>query len=95
MKQLKLIIKLLQAILDLLHQAILLGTDVHSPRPWMSKQEVMDYLRITESTYYRWLEMGLLEPRGPEGQDRYFKEDLQTIFEKRKHRKALPPRRGK
>lgn len=86
----KSIVNLLQGIYEILKKIMLSDVVPAQLPPWLGKQEVMDYLRITESTYYRWIDMGLLEPRGPEGQDRYFKDDLIALFEKRKLRKRLP-----
>lgn len=49
---------------------------------WMSKQEVMDYFKISKSTYYRWVKQGKLLPRKRFGEDRYFKRDILKLLQK-------------
>ena len=53
--------------------------------PWLGKGQVMEYLKITESTYYRWVEQGKLQPRG-EGEHRYYRSDIAAFMERRKYR---------
>lgn len=50
---------------------------------WMCKWEVMEYLKISESTYYRWRKAGKLIPRNGVGEDRYLWEDVRKILKKR------------
>lgn len=38
---------------------------------WLSKDEVMEYLRISSSTYYEWVKKGYLIPCSKLGEDRY------------------------
>lgn len=61
----------------------------------LTKQEVMDQLNITKSTYYRWVSEGVLQPRGM-GEDRFLKSELKQLLEERKYRKRrrLLPRPG-
>ncbi|MCL4640306.1 MAG: helix-turn-helix domain-containing protein, partial [Olivibacter sp.] len=93
MKQLKLIVNLLQAIYELLQVYRMYYEATQSPSSptpeWLDKQEVMTYLKITESTYYRWVKKGILQPRGSGGQHRFFREDLVFLFERRKYRERL------
>lgn len=42
----------------------------------LNKQETMDYLGITNSTYYRWIQEGKLRPRGLPGQDYFYESEL-------------------
>lgn len=53
--------------------------------PYLDKQEVMKYLRIRETTYYRWVQEGKLQPRGP-GDDKFFLRDIHELMERRKYR---------
>lgn len=50
---------------------------------WLSKWEVMVYLKISKSTYYRWRKEGILIPRNALGEDRYLFDDLKDIVKKR------------
>lgn len=50
---------------------------------WMCKWKVMEYLKISKSTYYRWREEGKLVPRNTIGEDRYLLEDMKNIVKKR------------
>ncbi|HWV72964.1 MAG TPA: helix-turn-helix domain-containing protein [Pseudosphingobacterium sp.] len=89
MKYLKIAVELLNAIYQLLKIQIehkQLCEHCRQDDTWLDKWEVMDYLRITESTYYRWIQKGVIQPRGGSGQHRFFKNDLHQLFEKRKHR---------
>ena len=52
---------------------------------WMTKEEVMTYLKISNTTYYRWIQEGKLKPRGT-GEHRYYKRDLKVILQARKYR---------
>lgn len=54
---------------------------------WLSKEQAMDYIGIKKSTYYRWVEQGILVPRGEAGQDKFLKTDLKKLVEERKYRK--------
>lgn len=61
----------------------------------LTKQEVMDKLNITKSTYYRWVGEGVLQPRGV-GEDRFLKSELTELLKERKYRKRRKrlPRQG-
>jgi hypothetical protein len=50
---------------------------------WLCKWKVMEHLKISKSTYYRWREEGKLLPRNSIGEDRYLLEDLKGIVKKR------------
>lgn len=93
MKQLTLIVHLLKAIYELLKDSQICRQETecscHQALGLLDKQEVMAYLKITESTYYRWIRKGLLQPRGVDGQHRFFKQDLAPLFERRKYRERI------
>lgn len=55
--------------------------------PLMDKQEVMNYLDIKETAYYRWVKKGKLKPRGGKGQHKYYPSDIKALMEQRKYRK--------
>ncbi len=50
------------------------------------KREAMEYLGITESTYYRWINEEKLKPRGGPGQDYYYESDLLLLKTRRRYR---------
>lgn len=61
---------------------------------WISKQQAMDYLDITDSTYYRWVKDGTLMPRGGAGQDKFLVSDLAKLIEERRYRRRKGPSSG-
>ena len=48
--------------------------------PWLSKQEVMDHLKISRSTYYDWRKRGILEPYQTHGEDRYTPAQINRVI---------------
>ncbi len=54
---------------------------------YLDKEQVKDYLGIGETTYYRWVKMGKLNPRGGKGQHRYYRRDVRELMERRRYRK--------
>ncbi|SFH51848.1 helix-turn-helix domain-containing protein [Pedobacter insulae] len=52
----------------------------------MTRQEVVDYLKISESTYLRRLRDGRLNPIKKIGGDRFYKSDLIREFQESKRR---------
>jgi len=97
MKRLDLLIELLQAIYTILQNYTQTHPRVIAPHggleEWpnnskrlLSKQEAMDYLGITESTYYRWINDNKLRPRGAPGRDHYYENDLLALKDRRRHR---------
>lgn len=50
---------------------------------WMGKQQLMDYLKISETTYYRWRKSGKLVPSIAFGEDRYLEEDVIALLSTR------------
>ena|SRR5690554_6171196 len=50
---------------------------------WLNKWEVMAYLKISKTTYYRWRKEGKLVPRTSVGEDRYLLDDVKNILKKR------------
>lgn len=59
-------------------------TSQRKPEPWMDKDEVMKFFRISSSTYYKWRSKGILEPSSSLGEDRYLVSDIQAILKKKK-----------
>lgn len=53
---------------------------------WMGKQEVLDYLQISDRTYRRQVESGLLKPMNIGGGDFYFKRQLVEALEESRRR---------
>lgn len=53
---------------------------------WMSKQEVIDYLQISERTYRRQVESGFLKPMNIGGGDFYFKSQLVEALQESRRR---------
>ena len=47
---------------------------------WMGKQEVLDYLKISERTYRRQVKRGLLRPMNVGGGDFYFPSQLEKAL---------------
>lgn len=90
MKRLDRLIELLSAIYYLLNYYI----ETHSEpfqqaaelEDWLDKEGVKRYLKITNSTYYRWVQSGKLKPRGNIGAHRYYKSDLVALLAQRKLR---------
>lgn len=63
--------------------------------PWLSKTELMEYLRISTSTYHNWRNKGIIEPCSTIGEDRFLIKDVNKIIidkGKRKRRKNIPPK---
>src|SRR5699024_4399235 len=48
-------------------------------KQWLSKEEVISYLRISPSTYYDWKKRGYLKPSSILGEDRYLVADLNAF----------------
>jgi len=42
----------------------------------MTRNQVQEYLNITEATYKRWVKKGALKPMKMPGGDRFYKQDL-------------------
>lgn len=55
--------------------------------PLLDKTQVMDYLDIKDTAYYRWVKEGKLKPRGGNGRHRYFLSDIKKLMEQRTYRK--------
>lgn len=53
---------------------------------WMGKQEVLDYLQISDRTYRRQVESGLLNPMNIGGGDFYFKSQLVEALQESRRR---------
>ena len=54
--------------------------------PQMNRQEVMDYLGISESTYKRMVRQGRLKPMKLPGGDKFYKSELLSEFKESKRR---------
>ena len=78
------LIATLQAIHQLLEQLPRCGTGRCSAalpeEVMMTRQEVKDYLRISESTYKRKVKDGTLKPIPMPGGDRFYKSQLTEAF---------------
>ena len=72
-------VELQEEILGLLHQHM---GDKNSTAPdeLMTRQQVKDYLKISETTYIRKVNDGSLKPIKMPGGDRFFKRDLVDAF---------------
>jgi len=54
--------------------------------PQLNRQEVMNYLGISESTYKRMVKQGRLKPMKMPGGDKFYKSALLTEFKESKRR---------
>lgn len=63
-------------LLVLVHNKSPHGNPIYDEDPPMSRQQVKDYLGISESTYKRKVREGVLRPRKLPGGDRFFKSQL-------------------
>lgn len=80
------IVQILKSIDQQVHLSNELAADHHNAKDeacqskeleeWISKQEVLDYLQISDRTYRRQVESGLLKPMNIGGGDFYFKSQL-------------------
>ncbi len=57
------------------------GTLPHKQETRMYLQNVLDYLHISERTYYRKVANGQLKPRHWDGKDYFYESDLQEQLE--------------
>lgn len=84
MKKIDTLIKILYNIYLLLkdHPNLLLTTPQPLPdEEQMTRQQVKDYLKISESTYKRKVKDGTLKPIKMPGGDRFYKRDLLAAFQ--------------
>ena len=61
--------------------------------PWLSRQEVMDHLKISDSTYYEWRKKGILQPIQSHGEDRYTPCQINEVVLGLGYRKRLRPKK--
>ena len=90
MKKIDSLIKILYNIYLLLknHPNLLVTSPQFQPDDeQMTRQEVKDYLRISESTYKRKVKDGTLKPIKMPGGDRFYKRELLAAF-KESYRKG-------
>jgi hypothetical protein len=73
-------------ILVLVYNSKYHGSLVFEEDPQMDRQEVKDYLGISESTYKRKVKEGALRPLKLPGGDKYFKSQLLGEFKESKRR---------
>lgn len=80
-------------ILTKIHQILVLvynskyhGTINFDEDPQMNRQEVKDYLGISESTYKRKVKEGFLKPLKLPGGDKFYKSALLSEFKESKRR---------
>jgi len=73
-------------ILVLVYNSKYHGKLVFDEDPQMNRQEVMDYLGISESTYKRMVRQGRLKPMKLPGGDKFYKSELLSEFKESKRR---------
>ncbi|MCX2477169.1 helix-turn-helix domain-containing protein [Pedobacter sp. MC2016-05] len=73
-------------ILVLVYNSKYHGNLAFDEDPQMNRQEVMDYLGISESTYKRMVRQGRLKPMKLPGGDKFYKSDLLSEFKESKRR---------
>ena len=86
----------MDALLDLLskiHQILVLvynskyhGNLVFEEDPQMNRQQVKDYLGISESTYKRMVKQGRLRPMKLPGGDKFYKSELLSEYQESRRR---------
>ena len=57
--------------------------------PWLSKEDVIEHLRISVATYYNWRKKGILQPINTQGEDRYTSCQINKIVLGRGYRERL------
>jgi len=57
--------------------------------PWLSKEDVIAHLRISNATYYNWRKKGVLQPITTQGEDRYTPCQINKIVLGRGYRERL------
>ncbi|MCX3265637.1 helix-turn-helix transcriptional regulator [Pedobacter agri] len=86
--------KKIDTLIELLYKIYLIIRNLHLSFPssnnavenLMTRQQVKDFLGISESTYKRKVKDGTLRPIKMPGGDRYFRNELLTEFEESKRR---------
>jgi hypothetical protein len=73
-------------ILVLVYNSKYHGSLVFEEDRQMDRQEVKDYLGISESTYKRKVKEGVLKPQKLPGGDKYYKSQLLSEFKESKRR---------
>jgi hypothetical protein len=73
-------------ILVLVYNSKYHGNLAFEEDPQMTRQEVKDYLGISESTYKRKVKEGSLRPQKSPGGDRYYKSQLLSEYRESKRR---------
>ena len=89
MNKIDTLIKILYNIYLLLKENPALLTPLHPGMndEQLTRQEVKDYLKISESTYKRKVKDGTLKPKKMPGGDRFYKSELLAAFEE-SHRRG-------
>ncbi len=72
-------------LLEIKHQIAKPHRPLEQRKLW-TKQEVLDKLNMSDSTYKRNLKNGLLDPIRLNGVDEYFEEDILKAFEESRRR---------
>ena len=78
-------VELQEEILGLLHQHMG-NKNSATPDELMTRQQVKDYLCISESTYRRKVNDGTLSPMKMPGGSRFYKSELEAAFKESKNR---------
>jgi len=87
---LKKIVQLLSEINEILKKhleyKLQAETDTLKLQPRFTRQEVLERLKITKSTYTRWCREGILCPENPKGRHSYTEADLERALQESKRR---------
>ncbi len=89
MKKIDVLIDVLQKIyqiLVLVYNSKYHGNIAFDEDPQMDRQEVKDYLGISESTYKRKVKEGILRPQKLPGGDKFYKSELLAEFKESRRR---------
>jgi len=85
-KKLDLLIEITRELLVVWKQGINKTCLINQESTLMTKQEVLRYLNISESTYKRRVREGRLKPMRLGGGDMFYKEDLEEVLWESKRR---------
>lgn len=95
LKKLKKLIELLELLLSYIKcDCCGIGSPRNKLEPWLTKDEVIEYLRISKSTYYLWVKQGYLVPCSILGEDRFLVRQINLFVAGRtyRERRKRPPK---
>ncbi|NGF55404.1 DNA-binding protein [Parapedobacter sp. SGR-10] len=84
-RQIAVLTAIYDILLEIKHQHVRTHRPLEQRKRW-TKQEVLDKLNMSESTYKRNLKNGLLHPIRLNGIDEYFEEDILMALEESRRR---------